>query len=173
MNGWWEYGYWHFPLLEVQVGQVKATRQLTCVAKLAVFAIGAPEAGIKVENAARFCSGRVAWLQLIGWGRLAIEAVYHWHWHHVSAIVWDGQFSLVCSSLRQWMHLVVSFACRWICLWTMKGLTSWCLGVLLLNVYKLCRKIPNWALHIFMALDSNCHVSHKLVGIWVSMIVQA
>ena len=33
---------------------VKATTQLTRVAKLAVFAIGAPEASIKVENAARF-----------------------------------------------------------------------------------------------------------------------
>ena len=44
------------------------------MAKLAVFAIGAAGTGIGVEQAANFCSCRVAWLYLIGWGRLAIEA---------------------------------------------------------------------------------------------------
>ena len=54
--------------------RMKATTKFACVAKLAVFAIGAVGTGIGVEQAANFCSGRVAWLCLIGWGRLAIEA---------------------------------------------------------------------------------------------------
>ena len=54
--------------------RMKATTKFACVAKLAVFAIGAAETGIGVEQAVKFCSGRVVWLYLIGWGRLPIEA---------------------------------------------------------------------------------------------------
>ena len=50
--------------------RMKATTKTACVAKLA---IGAAGTGIGVEQAANFCSGRVAWLCLTGWGRLAIE----------------------------------------------------------------------------------------------------
>ena len=54
--------------------RMKATTEFACVAKLAVFPIGAVGTSVGVEQAANFCSGRVAWLHLIGWGRLAIEA---------------------------------------------------------------------------------------------------
>ena len=54
--------------------RMQATTKFTCVAKLAIFAIGAAGASVGVEQAANFCSCRVAWLYLIGWGRLAIEA---------------------------------------------------------------------------------------------------
>ena len=53
---------------------MQATTKFACVAKLATFAIGAAGASVGVEQATNFCSGRVAWLCLIGWGRLAIEA---------------------------------------------------------------------------------------------------
>ena len=42
--------------------RMKATTQFVCAAKLAVFAIGAAEASIRVEQTTKFCSGRVAWL---------------------------------------------------------------------------------------------------------------
>ena len=54
--------------------RMKVTTKFACVAKLAVFAIGAAGTGIGVEQGANFCSGRVAWVCLIGWDRLAIEA---------------------------------------------------------------------------------------------------
>ena len=54
--------------------RMKGTTKFACVAKLAVFAIGAVGTGVGVEQATNFCSGRVAWLCLIGWGGLAIEA---------------------------------------------------------------------------------------------------
>ena len=46
--------------------RMKATTKFACVAKLAVFAIGAAGTGVGVEQAANFCSGSVAWLCLIG-----------------------------------------------------------------------------------------------------------
>ena len=51
--------------------RMKVTTKFACMAKLA---IGAAGTGIGVEQGANFCSGRVAWVCLIGWGRLAIEA---------------------------------------------------------------------------------------------------
>ena len=54
--------------------RMQATTKFACVAKLAIFAIGAAGASVGVEQAANFCGGRVACLCLIGWGRLAIEA---------------------------------------------------------------------------------------------------
>ena len=44
---------------------MKAATKFVCVAKLAVFAVGAAGTGVGVEQAANFCSGRVAWLCMI------------------------------------------------------------------------------------------------------------
>ena len=46
--------------------RMKATTKFACVAKLAVFAVGAAGTGVGVEQAANFRSGGVAWLCLIG-----------------------------------------------------------------------------------------------------------
>ena len=50
--------------------------------------------------------------------------------------------------------------------------TSWCLAVLLLNVYKLCHKIPK-PFKSMIALDSSCQISHTLMDIyvWVGYVV--